>query len=54
MNDNKLYKRKLNILFKGREYVWADSGFKKGDLLLTSKIGTVTEGTPVRFKAEVQ
>lgn len=54
VNDNKLYKRKLNILFKGREYVWADSGFKKGDLLLTSKIGTVTEGTPVRFKAEVQ
>lgn len=54
VNDNKLYKRKLNILFKGRQYVWADSGFVAGDRLLISKLGTVTEGTPVRFKAEVQ
>lgn len=54
VNDNKLYKRKLNILFKGRQYVWVDSGFVEGDRLLTSKLGTVTEGTPVRFKAEVQ
>jgi RND family efflux transporter MFP subunit len=54
VNDNKLYKRKLNILFKGREYVWAESGFENGDRLLISKLGTITEGTPVRFKAEVQ
>lgn len=54
VNANKLYKRRLNILFKGREYVWADSGFENGDRLLISKLGTITEGTPVRFKAEVQ
>ena len=54
VNANKLYKRQLNILFKGREYIWVDSGFAEGDRLLVSKLGTVTEGTPVRFKAEVQ
>jgi RND family efflux transporter MFP subunit len=54
VNEQKLYKRTLDILFKGREFVWVDSGFKEGDALLTSKLGTVTEGTPVRFSAGVK
>jgi RND family efflux transporter MFP subunit len=54
VNEKKLYKRTLNILFKGREFVWVDSGFEEGDALLTSKLGTITEGTPVRFSAGVK
>jgi RND family efflux transporter MFP subunit len=54
VNEQKLYKRTLDILFKGREFVWVDSGFEEGDALLTSKLGTITEGTPVRFSVEVK
>jgi RND family efflux transporter MFP subunit len=54
VNEKKLYKRTLDILFKGREFVWIDSGFEEGDALLTSKLGTITEGTPVRFSAGVK
>jgi RND family efflux transporter MFP subunit len=54
VNEQKLYKRTLNILFKGREFLWVDSGFEEGDALLTSKLGTITEGTPVRFSAGVK
>jgi RND family efflux transporter MFP subunit len=54
VNEQKLYKRTLDILFKGREFVWVDSGFEEGDALLTSKLGTVTEGTPVRFSTGVK
>jgi RND family efflux transporter MFP subunit len=54
VNEQKLYKRTLNILFKGREFVWVDSGFEEGDALLTSKLGTITEGTPVRFSVGVK
>jgi RND family efflux transporter MFP subunit len=54
VNEQKLYKRTLDILFKGREFVWVDSGFEEGDTLLTSKLGTITEGTPVRFSAGVK
>ncbi|MGK0247605.1 MAG: RND family efflux transporter MFP subunit [Oleispira sp.] len=54
VNAQKLYKRTLDILFKGREFVWVDSGFEEGDALLISKLGTITEGTPVRFSAGVK
>jgi len=53
VNDQKLYKRKLDIVYRGRQYVWVNSGFDAGDTLLTSKLGTITEGTAVRFKVEV-
>lgn len=51
VNDKKLYKRKLDITFHGREFIWVNSGFEAGDALLASKLGTITEGTPVRFRA---
>jgi RND family efflux transporter MFP subunit len=54
VNEQKLYQRTLNILFQGREFVWIDSGFEEGDALLISKLGTITEGTPVRFRAGVK
>ena len=54
VNDKKLYKRKLNIAYQGREKVWVDSGFHAGDQLLISKLGTITEGTPVRFNVGVK
>lgn len=53
VNDKKLYKRTLDIVYRGRQYVWVNSGFETGDALLTSKLGTITEGTAVRFKVEV-
>jgi RND family efflux transporter MFP subunit len=53
VNQQKLYKRTLDVIFHGREFVWVNSGFEAGDALLTSKLGTITEGTPVRFRAEV-
>ena len=49
VNDNKLYKRDLNIVYQGRDKSWVESGFMAGDLLLTSNLGVVTEGTPVRL-----
>ena len=53
VNDKKLYKREVDVQFEGRESVWLSSGFESGDALLTSKLGTVTEGTPVRFNKKV-
>ncbi|MBL4796963.1 MAG: efflux RND transporter periplasmic adaptor subunit [Oleispira sp.] len=49
VKDNKLYKRDLNIAYQGRDKSWVESGFMAGDLLLTSNLGVVTEGTPVRL-----
>lgn len=52
VNDNKLYKRDLNIAYQGRDKSWAESGFMDGDLLLISNLGVVTEGTPVRLASD--
>jgi biotin carboxyl carrier protein len=52
VNDNKLYKRELNIAYQGRDKSWVESGFIDGDLLLTSNLGVVTEGTPVRLTSD--
>ena len=49
VNDNALFKRKLNIVYQGRERVWVKSGFNAGDKLLLSNLGIITEGTPVRL-----
>ncbi len=54
VNDKKLYKRQLNVTYQGREHVWVNSGFQAGDQLLVSKLGTITEGTPVRFNDGVK
>ena len=53
VNGKKLYKREVDVQFEGRKFVWLNSGFENGDVLLTSKLGTVTEGTPVRFNQKV-
>lgn len=52
VNDNKLYKRDLNIAYQGRDKSWVESGFMAGDVLLISNLGVITEGTPVRLAAE--
>jgi RND family efflux transporter MFP subunit len=49
VNDETLYKRKLDIIFHGREFVWASAGIEAGDKLLISKLGTITQGTKVRL-----
>jgi RND family efflux transporter MFP subunit len=49
VNDNKLYKRQLEMAYQGRLKSWATSGVLKGDTLLTSNLGVVTEGTIVRL-----
>jgi multidrug efflux pump subunit AcrA (membrane-fusion protein) len=49
VNDQKLYKRELTIAYQGRNKSWVESGFIDGDLLLTSNLGVVTEGTSVRL-----
>lgn len=53
VNDNTLYKRQLDIIFQGREFDWASAGIEAGDQLLTSKLGTITQGTKVRFASPV-
>ena len=49
VNDNKLYKRQLEIVYQGRFKSWATDGIVEGDELLISNLGVVTEGTPVRL-----
>jgi hypothetical protein len=53
VNDNKLYKRELNMAYQGRDKSWVESGFVDGDTLLTSNLGVVTEGTEVRLATDV-
>ena len=50
VNNNKLYKRKVDIAYQGREKVWLSAGFQQGDALLTSNVGVVTQGTAVRLR----
>lgn len=52
VNDNKLYKRDLSITYQGRDKSWVEDGFLEGDVLLTSNLGVITEGTPVRLAAK--
>lgn len=52
VNNNKLYKRELIMAYQGRDKSWVDSGFIEGDLLLTSNLGVVTEGTAVRLLSD--
>ena len=49
VNDNKLYKRQLEMVYQGRFKSWATDGIVEGDELLISNLGVVTEGTPVRL-----
>jgi len=49
VNDNKLFKRQLVMAYQGRDKSWVESGFSDGDVLLTSNLGVITEGTPVRL-----
>ena len=52
VNDNKLYKRDLNMTYQGRDKSWVESGFIPGDVLLISNLGVITEGTPVRLASD--
>lgn len=52
VNDNKLYKRQLEMAYQGRFKSWVTRGILKGDALLISNLGVVTEGTPVRVATE--
>ena len=52
VNDKKLYKRQLIMTYQGREKSWVESGFVEGDMLLTSNLGVITEGTPVRLTSD--
>ncbi len=52
VNDNKLYKRELIMAYQGRDRSWVESGFVDGDVLLSSNLGVVTEGTEVRLAAD--
>ncbi len=52
VNDKKLYKRDLVIRYQDRQKSWVSDGFVAGDELLTSSIGVVTPGTPVRLALE--
>lgn len=52
VNDNKLYKRQLEMAYQGRLKSWATSGVLEGDTLLTSNLGVVTEGTLVRLATD--
>lgn len=52
VNDNKLQKRQVSVLYKGREKVWISAGFENGDALLESSIRSLTPGTKVRVKTD--
>ncbi|MEH6447717.1 MAG: efflux RND transporter periplasmic adaptor subunit [Oleispira sp.] len=52
VNDNKLFKRRPNVLYQSREKSWIEDGFMQGDSLLNSSLGVVTEGTAVRISAD--
>ena len=52
VNEHKLYKRELTLAYQGRDKSWVESGFIDGDLLLTSNLGVITEGTPVRLASD--
>lgn len=52
VNKNKLYKRKLDWVYQGREKSWAANGIVDGDTLLVSNLGVVTEGTSVRLTTD--
>lgn len=52
VNDNKLYKRQLEMAYQGRLKSWVTSGILDGDTLLTSNLGVITEGTPVRLATD--
>lgn len=52
VNENKLYKRELTMAYQGRDKSWVESGFITGDVLLTSNLGVITEGTPVRLASD--
>ncbi len=64
VNADKLYKRKVNVLYRGREQAWLSaagdkskdgkSGLQPGDQLLLSRIDSATEGMPVRIQNEVR
>ncbi|UXD87231.1 efflux RND transporter periplasmic adaptor subunit [Thalassolituus hydrocarboniclasticus] len=64
VNNNALYKRKVNVLYRGREQAWLSaagdkskdgkSGLQPGDQLLLSRIDSATEGMPVRIQNEVR
>lgn len=51
VNDKKLYKRNLAVIYQDRQKSWIREGFVEGDQLLISTIGVVTEGTPVRLSS---
>lgn len=53
VNDSKLYKRNLVITYQDREKSWVKEGFLRGDELLSSNIGVVTEGTSVRLAPSI-
>lgn len=52
--DNTLQRRDVEVIYMGRNNVWISSGFKPGDLLLTSQIDAATEGMLVRVAGDSQ
>lgn len=50
VNDNKLYRRTPQVIFRGRERAWLGEGFNSGDQLLLNRIDSVTDGMPVRTR----
>lgn len=49
VNNNKLYKRNVSVRYQGREKAWLTSGIESGDVLLTSSMRSITNGTTVRI-----
>ena len=51
VNQTKLFKRKVEVAYAGREFVWVVSGFEPEDQLLVSQIDAPIEGMSVRLSS---
>ncbi len=54
VNDAKLTRRELNVMYRGRKLAWVSNGFEAGDQLLANRLDGVVEGQPVRIEQNEQ
>ena len=50
VNDSRLTRRELNVVYRGRKLAWVSNGFQRGDQLLANRLDGVVEGQPVRVE----
>ncbi|MCW8832566.1 MAG: efflux RND transporter periplasmic adaptor subunit [Colwellia sp.] len=51
-SEDTLQKRPVEVLFKGRDYIYVRASFAKGDLALSEKPGIASVGLPVKAKVK--